>query len=173
MIAEESVYTTTDNELLNQAVAALNDTRNLDLINFVDKVTDYCIENENGKVFDSWDRETLRQLVAYHQFKGTLIVLSNTDREVAGVFMWYNCDKDADWSYVHNWVEDDKNGDAIFMAFLFASSTKAWKEMLINFIKKEPDCLHKQLIGSRHRKGRPTKVYYTQKVLSRVLKAKE
>ena len=173
MIAEESVYTTTDNELLNQAVASLNDTRNLDLINFVDKVTDYCIENENGKVFDSWNKETLRQLVAYHQFKGTLIVLSNTDREVAGVFMWYNCDKDDGWSFVLNWDEDKKEGDSIFMAFLFASSTKAWKEMLINFIKKEPDCLHKQLMGSRHRKGQPTKVYYTQKILSRILKTKD
>jgi hypothetical protein len=172
MIAEESVYTTTDNELLNQAVATLNDSRNLDFINFVDKVTDYCIENENGKVFDDWNRETLRQLVAYHQFKGTLIVLSNADREVAGVFMWYNCNKDDGWSFVLNWEEDDKDGDAVFMAFLFASSQAAWKKMAINFIEKEPDCLHKQLIGSRHRKGQPTKVYYTNKILSRILKLK-
>lgn len=172
MIAEESVYTTTDNELLNQAVATLNDSRNLDFINFVDKVTDYCIENENGKVFDDWNRETLRQLVAYHQFKGTLIVLSNADREVAGVFMWYNCNKDDGWSFVFNWEEDKKEGDAVFMAFLFASSTRAWKKMAINFIEKEPDCLCKQLIGSRHRKGQPTKVYYTNKILSRILKLK-
>lgn len=173
MIAEESVYATTDNELLNQAVAYLNDTRNIDLINFVDKVTDYCIENENGKVLSNWDRETIRQLVAYHHFKGTLIVLSNGEQEIAGAFMWYNCDAEADWSYIYNWVEDNNDGDAIFMAFLFASSTKAWKEMLIRWIQKEPDCLHKKLIGSRYRKGQPTKVYYTQKVFSRVLKAKE
>lgn len=173
MIAEESVLAKTDNELLNSAVATLNDTRNLDFINFVDKVTDYCIENENGKVFDSWDRETLRQLVAYHQFKGTLIVLSNADREIAGVFMWYNCDKDDGWSFVLNWDEDNKEGDSIFMAFLFASSTSAWKKMALTFIEKEPDCLHKQLMGSRHRKGQPTKVYYTQKILSRILKTKD
>ena len=77
MIAEERVSITTDNELLNLAVAALEDTTNLDFINFVDKVTDYCVENENGKVFDQWDRRTLRQLVAYHQVKGTLIVLND------------------------------------------------------------------------------------------------
>ena len=173
MIASESVYAKTDNELLNQAVAALNDSRNISLINFVDKVTDYCIENENGKVFDNWDRETLRQLVAYHQFKGTLLVFSNSEQEVVGVFMWYNCNKDDGWSFVLNWEEDDNNGDSIFMAFLFASSTRVWKEMLIRWIQREPDCLHKILIGSRHRKGQPTKVYYTQKVFARVLKSKE
>jgi hypothetical protein len=173
MIAEEAVPTVTENKLLNRAVAALNNPYNLDLINFVDKVTEYCIENENGKVFDGWPRESLRQLIAYHQFKGTLIVLSDNDKNVVGVFMWYNCDLDDNWQFVYNWEEDDKNGNAIFLAFLFASSTAAWKRLAISFIEKEPDCLHKRLLGSRHRKGQPTKVYYTQKILTRILKLKD
>ena len=87
MITEESVLAKTDNELLNNAVATLNDTRNLEFINFVDKVTDYCIENENGKVFDSWDRETLRQLVAVSNVGKSTYVLLVTLNVAASSFV--------------------------------------------------------------------------------------
>jgi len=173
MIAEERVSITTDNELLNLAVAALEDTTNLDFINFVDKVTDYCVENENGKVFDQWDRKTLRQLIAYHQVKGTLIVLNDSERNIAGVYMWYNSDKEDGWSFVYNWEEDKPRGDTIFMAFLFSSTTQALKKLVLKFIEKEPDCLHKSLVGSRHRHGEPTKISYKQNIFTKLLKLKD
>ena len=161
-----------DNPVLNSAVAALESGNQLDFVVFVDRVVDYCIENENGKVFQDWDRETLRQLVAYHQAKGTLIVLSDREQEIKGVFMWYNCDSDDRWSFVHNWDEDKPNGDAIFMAFLFASHLDAWKQIVLKFIEREPDCLTKKLLGVRIRKGEPTRVNYTTKLFTRILKSK-
>lgn len=161
-----------DNAVLNSAVAVLNSGNQPHFRAYVDKVVEYCIENENGKVFQDWDRETLCQLVAYHQAKGTLIVLADDETNIQGVFMWYNCNSDDHWSFVYNWNEDDKNGDAIFLAFLFASNTSAWKQMLLTFIEREPDCLTKKLLGVRHRKGNPTRVEYTTKIFSKILKSK-
>lgn len=161
-----------DNPVLNSAVAALNSEAQSHFNEYVNSIVDYCIENENGKVFEDWDKETLRQLVAYHQAKGTLIALANDETNIQGVFMWYNCDSDDQWSFVYNWDKDKPNGDAIFMAFLFASSTSAWKQMLLKFIEREPDCLTKKLLGVRHRKGNPTRVKYTTKLFSKILKSK-
>lgn len=161
-----------DNPVLNSAVAALNSGAQPHFSAYVDGIVDYCIKNENGKVFEDWDRETLRQLVAYHQAKGTLIALADDETNIQGVFMWYNCNSDDQWSFVYNWNEDNRDGDAIFMAFLFASSTAAWKQTLLKFIEREPDCLTKKLLGVRHRKGNPTRVEYTTKLFSKILKAK-
>jgi hypothetical protein len=161
-----------DNAVLNSAVAALRSGEQPHFNAYVDSIVDYCIKNENGKVFQDWDKDTLRQLVAYHQAKGTLIVLADDETNIHGVFMWYNCNSDDHWSFVYNWNEDNPNGDAIFMAFLFASNTPAWKQMLLKFIEREPDCLTKKLLGVRHRKGNPTRVEYTTKLFSKILKSK-
>lgn len=161
-----------DNAVLNSAVATLNSGKQPHFNAYVDSIVDYCIKNENGKVFQDWDKDTLRQLVAYHQAKGTLIALADDETNIHGVFMWYNCNSDDHWSFVYNWNEDNPNGDAIFMAFLFASNTPAWKQMLLKFIEREPDCLTKKLLGVRHRKGNPTRVEYTTKLFSKILKSK-
>jgi hypothetical protein len=58
------------------------------------------------------------------------------------------------------------------MAFLFASNMDAWKQMVLKFIELEPDCLIKKLIGVRHRKGSPTRVEYSTKLFSKILKSK-
>ena len=86
-----------DNPVLNSAVAALESGEQPHLVTYVDRIVDYCVENENGKVFEDWDRETLRQLVAYHQAKGTIIALSDNENNIQGVFMWYNCNEDDQW----------------------------------------------------------------------------
>jgi hypothetical protein len=161
-----------DNPVLNSAVAALNSGNQPHFVSFVDKVVAYCKEHENGKVLDGWEDEALRSLIAYHQAKGTLVVMSDDEADIQGVFMWYNCDADDGWSFVYNWNEDAPDGDAIFMAFLYASSTSAWKQMLLKFIEREPDCLTKKLLGVRYRQGNPTRVEYTTKLFSKILKAK-
>ena len=161
-----------DNPILNSAVAALNSEKQPHFAAYVDRIVDYCIENENGKVFEDWDRETLRQLVAYHQAKETIIALWDNENNLQGVFMWYNCNEDDQWSFVYNWDEDKKDGDAIFMAFLFASNTSAWKQMVLKFIQIEPDCLTKKLLGVRLRKGSPTRVKYSTKIFAKILKSK-
>ena len=79
-----------DNPILNSAVAALNSEQQPYFAAYVDRIVDYCIKNENGKVFEGWDRETLRQLVAYHQAKETIIALWDNENNLQGVFMWYN-----------------------------------------------------------------------------------
>mgnify|MGYP003626400102 CR=1 FL=1 len=122
-----------DNPVLNAAVAALNSGEQPHLATYVDRIVDYCVENENGKVFEDWDRDTLRQLVAYHQAKKTIIALSDNENNIQGVFMWYNC---------------------------------------LKFIELEPDCLIKKLLGVRHRKGSPTRVEYSTKLFSKILKSK-
>jgi hypothetical protein len=162
-----------ENSQLIEAVALLNSGDQPEFTSFVDKVTAYCIKMENGKVFDDWNEETIRQLVAYHFIKKTLIVLSNESAEIQGVLMWYNCDNDYEWSFVQEWKPDNRDGDSVFMAFLFASSTAAFRKITLDLIDKEPDVIHKKLIGCRTRAGRSHRVDYEQKFLSRLLKLKD
>lgn len=162
-----------NNPLLNKAVALLHLGEEPEFTSFVDKVRDYCISRENGKVFDEWNQETIRQLVAYHYLKGTLIVLADESMEIQGVFMWYNCDNDYTWNFVKNWEPDNPEGDSVFLAFLFADSTQVWKQIVFKLIEREPDVIHKKLIGCRERSGKPTRVDYPNKFLSRILKAKD
>jgi hypothetical protein len=133
----------------------------------------WIIALENGKVLQGWDKDALRQLVAYHQAKGTLIVLSDDQANIQAVGMWYNCDENDDWSMIQNWSADAKNGNAVFMAFLYANSTSAFKQVILKFIEREPDILWKKLIGVRYRKGVPTRTEYTAKLFSKILKSKE
>lgn len=162
-----------ENPQLIEAVALLNSEDQPEFTSFVDKVTAYCIKMENGKVFDEWNETVIRQLVAYHFIKKTLIVLSNESAEIQGVFMWYNCDNDYEWSFVQEWKPDNLGGDSVFLAFLFASSTAAFRKLTLDLISKEPDVLHKYLIGCRNRNGRSIRVDYDQKLLSRLLKLKD
>jgi len=43
-----------NNSILNSAVAALESGKQPAFVEFVDKVVDYCVKNENGKVFPDW-----------------------------------------------------------------------------------------------------------------------
>jgi len=162
-----------ENQLLNKAVALLYSEDCSEFTSYINKIAEYCIENENGKVFDEWNEETIRQLIAYHYIKETLVVLVNENKEIQGVFMWYNCNNDYTWDFVKEWKEDVEGGDSIFMAFLFASNSEAFKELTLMFIRKEPDVLYKKLIGVRNRSGWSTRVDYDQKLLSRLLKLKD
>lgn len=162
-----------DNPVLNSAVAALHSGNQPHFVAFVDKVVSFCKEHENGKVLENWGEESLRQLVAYHQAKGTLIVLCDDEANVQAVGMWYNCDEHDDWSMIQNWSADKKDGNAVFMAFLYATSTAAFKRIILQFIEREPDILWKKLIGVRQRNGVPTRTEYTAKLFSKILKAKD
>ena len=64
-----------ENQLLNKAVALLYSEDCSEFTSYINKIAEYCIENENGKVFDEWNEETIRQLIAYHYIKETLVVL--------------------------------------------------------------------------------------------------
>jgi hypothetical protein len=83
--------------------------------------------------------------------------------------MWYNCNEEDDWSFVQSWLPDQEDGDAIFMAFLYASNNEAFKRITANFILKCPEVTTKKLIGIRHRQGAPTRITYTPKLFNKIL----
>ena len=111
----------------------------------------------------------MRLLVAYHIAKDTFIAEQDAEGNILGIFMWYNCNEDADWNFVQNWEADDPDGNAIFMAFLFADNTKTFKQITNNFISKCPEVMQKELLGVRYRKNKPTKVKYTPELFNRIL----
>ena len=157
------------NPLLHSVQLALQNATQKEAIDFIDKVVDFCIEHENGKVFDGWDEEMIRLIVAYHWAKQTLIVHHNADESIKGVFMWYNCNKDDGWNFINNWEPDREDGDSIFMAFLFSEGKDSFKELTKDFINKCPEVLTKNKIGLRYRNHKPTKVEYTPKLFNRIL----
>ena len=158
-----------DNSVLNSAVAALNSGEQPHLATYVDRIVDYCVENENGKVFEDWDRETLRQLVAYHQAKGTIIALSDNENNIQGVFMWYNCNEDDGWEFINNWEADREDGDSIFLAFIFAEGDDAFKDITRDFLSRCPEVFEKNKLGIRPRGGIPTRVTYTNRLFKKIL----
>ena len=136
----------------------------------VKDIVGYCIRKENGKVFDDWDEGVITTMVAYHLAKDTISVIYEDD-EVVGVHMWYNCNYDDGWDFIKNWEEDRKDGDTVFLAFLFADNKKIMKKLAIDLIEKEPSVLTKNLISIRQRHGSPERVEYSLKFLKKLLEA--
>ena len=137
----------------------------------VKKITKYCIEKENGKVFPQEEEGTINTIIFYHITKNTIITVKDNDGNVIGVVMWYNCDYEDGWDFVLNWEEDKKDGDTVFIAFLFAENRKVLKKLTADLIKKEPDVLTKKLIGIRQRRGIPTKIDLSVKYFNKLLRA--
>jgi hypothetical protein len=157
------------NPLLQSVQIALQNATQKESLVCIDKVVDFCIEKENGKVLDGWPRDLIQLLVAYHMAKDTFIAEQDAEGNIRGVFMWYNCDEDDDWFFVQNWTPDREDGDTIFMAFLFAADNQTFKRMTHDFIIKCPEVMHKKLLGIRHRNGAPARVVYSTKLFNKIL----
>jgi hypothetical protein len=157
------------NPLLQSVQIALQNATQKEAIAFIDKVVDFCIEHENGRVLEGWPEDRMQLLIAYHMAKHTFLFEQDEEGNIQGVFMWYNCNEDDGWPFVQNWEADDPEGNAIFMAFLFAESTDTFKRITQNFIIKCPEVMQKKLLGVRYRNQKPTKVQYTPKLFNRIL----
>lgn len=157
------------NILLQSVQVALENRTQKNAILAMDEVVDFCVEHENGKVFDGWDKELIRLMVAYHWAKQTLIVHYNEDASVRSVFMWYNCNKDDGWNFINNWEPDREDGDSIFLAFLFAEGKDSFKDLTKDFINRCPEALTKNKIGLRYRNGFPKRVNYDNRLFKKII----
>lgn len=158
-----------NNPLLQSVQVALQNGTQKQVLQTVEDIVDFCIKHENGKVLDGWERDTIKLLVAYHMAKDTLLVGYDADNKIDGVFMWYHCNSDDDWFMVYDWDADKPDGDAIFMAFVYAANKEALKKLTANFILKCPEAYTKQLLGIRYRQGSPKRVKYTTKLFQKIL----
>ena len=157
------------NRLLQSVQVALENRTQKDAILAMDEVVDFCIEHENGRVFEDWDKELIRLMVAYHWAKQTLIVHYNEDTSIRGVFMWYNCNEDDGWEFINNWEADREDGDSIFLAFLFAEGEDAFKDITRDFLSRCPEVFEKNKIAIRPRGGQPTRITYTNRFFKKIL----
>ena len=92
------------NPLLQSVQVALQNAEQKEAIDFIDRVVDFCVEHENGKVLAGWPEDLIQLLVAYHMAKDTFIVEQDDEGQIQGIFMWYNCDEEADWMFIQDWV---------------------------------------------------------------------
>jgi len=157
------------NRLLQSVQVALQNRNQAGALLAMDEVVDFCIQHENGKVFQDWDKELIRLMVAYHWAKQTLIVHYNEDTSIRGVFMWYNCNEDDGWEFINNWEADREDGDSVFLAFLFAEGEGAFKELTQDFVDKCPEVLTKNKIGLRYRNGFPKRVNYDNRLFKKII----
>ena len=160
------------NPLLQSVILALQNGTQKEAIAQIDRVVDFCVKNENDKVFGGWGINIIRLLVAYHWAKGTLLV-HETDGKVDGMFMWYRCNESDDWSFVHEWMPDRPDGDSLFLAFLMATNSRSFRELVLNFLESEPAVFTHKLFGSRLRNGKSTRIVYTPKLFQKLLTIKE
>jgi len=158
----------------NPALDAADEMLRLNAGTLVHRIAGFCMAHENGKVFGDWPVDTIRRMIAYHAAKRTLYYGLDPAGEVTAVLMWYRCDWEDDWSFVQHWHPDRPEGDSIFMAFLFAADTAAFKRLVISLIWQEPDVLTKRLIGVRYKRNRgPERVEYTPRLFNKILKLRE
>ena len=157
------------NPLLQSVQIALQNKTQTNAMSMMDEVVRFCEEHENGKVFDGWDEELIRLMVAYHWAKKTLIVHQDELGAIKGVFMWYNCNEDDGWHFINKWHPDREDGDSIFLAFLFARDTPAFKELTLDFLTKCPEALEKKKLGLRYRSGFPKRVTYDNRLFKKIL----
>ena len=164
----------TNNPLLQQVLVAIENNSQKDALAFVNQIVDFMINNENGRVFEGWPRETLVQLTAYHLAKGTLIYAVK-DGKLDGVLMWYKCNEAQQDDFLQNWMPDNPNGDSIFLAVLFANSKGSFRKLAIDVIAMEPDILTKKLLGLRCKRGAKfgEKVKYDLRLFNKILKFKD
>ena len=158
------------NPLLQSVQLALQNATQKEALVYIDKVVDFCIEKENGKVLDGWPRDLIQLLVAYHMAKDTFIAEQDSEGNILGVFMWYNCDEDDDWFFIKNWEADKKNGNAIFLAFIFSEDKQSFQGITRQFIVKCPEVMYKKLISIRYKNRAPTKVEYSNKLFKKILR---
>jgi hypothetical protein len=72
------------NPLLQSVQLALHNGAQAEAIELIDKVVDFCIKHENGKVLDGWPRDLIQLLVAYHMAKDTILIDLEQDEEITG-----------------------------------------------------------------------------------------
>ena len=161
------------NPLLQSVQLAVQNATQKEALVFIDKVVDFCIEGQNSEVLKGWSEDTIRLLVAYHISKGTFLHTESKDAEITGVLMWYNCNYEDNWKFVEEWHLDDKNGDTVFLAFMWASNTKDFKRLIMNLIVNEPTVLSKKLTSLRTKNKQPTKIDYSTKVFAKILSLKD
>ena len=75
------------NPLLHSVQIALQNATQIEAIAFIDKVVDFCIENENGRVLEGWPEDRMQLLIAYHMAKHTFIFEQDEEGNIQGVFM--------------------------------------------------------------------------------------
>jgi hypothetical protein len=138
------------NPLLQSVQIALQNKTQTNAMSMMDEVVRFCEEHENGKVFDGWDHQD--ELGA-----------------IKGVFMWYNCNEDDGWHFINKWQPDREDGDSIFLAFLFAKDTEAFKDLTLDFLTKCPEALEKKKLGLRYRSGFPKRVTYDNRLFKKIL----
>ncbi len=157
------------NPLLQSVQVALQNAEQKEAISFIDKVVDFCIEHENGKVLAGWPEDLMQLLVAYHIAKDTFIVEQNDDGDITALGMWYNCDEDSDWSFIENWEPDNKDSNGIFIGFLHATSTDLFKKITKKFLEVCPEAMQKKLIMMRHRSGAIKRVKSNHRLFNKIL----
>lgn len=162
------------NPLLQSVQLALQNATQVGALAYVDEIHKFISSGKYGEVLDDWEPELVRLLIAYHLAKDTLLCERDEDGKIAGIVMWYTCNSDDTFQFIADWEPDREGGDSVFLAFLYASSTKALKKLTLSLIEKEPSVLHKKLIGLRMKHGNvPTRMDYTQKLFSKILSKKD
>tara|TARA_R110000772_G_scaffold85176_1_gene179220 strand:+ start:78 stop:560 length:483 start_codon:yes stop_codon:yes gene_type:complete len=157
------------NPLLQSVQVALQNAEQKEAIDFINKVVDFCIEHENGKVLAGWPEDLIQLLIAYHIAKGTFVVKQDERGEIEGLCMWYNCDEKADYSFIDNWEMDDKDAGGILIGFLHATNTEVLKEITRKGLEVCPEAMQKKLIMMRHRSGAMKRVESNYKLFNKIL----
>jgi hypothetical protein len=157
------------NPLLQSVQIALQNAEQKEAITFINKVVDFCIAMENGKVLDGATRDYIQTLVAYHIAKDTITSESDASGNILGVFMWYNCNEDEILSQLNEWKPDRKDGDTVLMASIFAKDKQTFKKIIHNFILKCPEVSYKKLRAVRYKSGVQQVKSYTTKLFRKIL----
>lgn len=157
------------NLLLQQVQVALQNKTQKDAFLFVDEVVDFLLKNEKHRaIIAEWSRDMIRLLVSYHWAKETLITIRGKNEELTGVFMYYRLNYNDSEKIIDEWLPDNDEGDSYLAAFCAAENNAALKQIVLLFLKRNPDAIQKRKLALRMKGRLLSVVEYNNKLLKRI-----
>ena len=145
----------------------MTDTLTYNAKQLIDELYVYSLVRENGRVFEGRTEKATRAILESRYRARRMLWHRNEDKKIDGLFLWYRCSVNKDPSrFVDSWQQDDERGGILLLSALFADSPQILKWGVLQFIIREPDCLHLPLVSFRRGKLR----YSNSKLLTKILK---
>ena len=132
----------------------------------VDECLHYLNEWDDGTAMGGHDEEGKRFLISYHLAKRTLIVHRDEVGMIDGLILFYRFKGDWTWRDVATWRPDDKDGKIIALVWMHARNNKATREMILAWLKENPDWSECRFDGFRKNKIK----HYPKNVINRMTK---
>jgi len=135
------------------------------------ELADYALENDKGKCFPNWTRESVKNFLHLHLNQKTLVFV-RSEGEVVGLVTWWRWNKKeipdlSDDEIFLNPPPYRERGDLIYISDVVATAPNAMNSMGSEITRRNPDYAECEIWGTRedNKTGKVKRVRYTKRLL--------